>query len=188
MSISVYIDNNVWDFLFERELCLSQELPRDEFCLCLTREAEFEIPAIPPEKAPLKRFIEESIESAVVRTDSFFGFYDDAHPPEEQRVEGFDVGRWATPEELVFFKHQQTRLGNRRPTKLFKNEADISLAARAIHSVVITLDRKTGPINDAYKHGGKIVFLTDFDNSGLTLADFIRAACKREGWQVESAK
>ncbi len=54
MTVSIYIDNNVWDLLFEKEIDLSVELPSDEFCLCLTREAEFEIPPIPEEKAALR--------------------------------------------------------------------------------------------------------------------------------------
>jgi hypothetical protein len=53
MPIGVYIDNNVWDFLFERNLDLSVELPSADFCLCLTSEAEFEIPPIPREKEAL---------------------------------------------------------------------------------------------------------------------------------------
>jgi hypothetical protein len=44
MAITVYIDNNVWDFLFDINLNLSVELSKDEFCLCITREGEFEIP------------------------------------------------------------------------------------------------------------------------------------------------
>jgi 5S rRNA maturation endonuclease (ribonuclease M5) len=43
--------------------------------------------------------------------------------------------------------------------------------------VVLSLDAKTGPINAAYKQGGMVVFLTDFDKSGKSLSDFIKAAC-----------
>jgi hypothetical protein len=177
MSIAIYIDNNVWDFLFERNLDLSVELPSAEFCLCLTREAEFEIPPIPREKEALKSYIETTLEKCVVKTDSYFGFYNDAHSPNEQRMGDFNVGRWATPEELAFLEQQRTRLGGKKPTtKLYKNEADISIAARSFHSVVLSLDR-TGPINEAYKQGGKVVFLTEFDDSGLSLANFIKSFC-----------
>lgn len=31
--IGIYIDNNVWDFLFERGMDLARELPAPEFCL-----------------------------------------------------------------------------------------------------------------------------------------------------------
>ena len=32
--ISVYIDNNVWDFLFHRGIDLAKALPKEEFCIC----------------------------------------------------------------------------------------------------------------------------------------------------------
>jgi hypothetical protein len=175
MRISIYIDNNVWDFLFDRKLDLSAELPREEFCLCLTREAEFEIPPIPIEKADLKNFIEETIKRCTIETRPYFGFYDDNHTDTEQRVAGFDEGHWVTKEEHAFIEQQQTRLSQKEKpkTRLYKNEADISIAARSFHSVVITLDKKAGAINDAYKKGGKVVFLNDFRDSGLSLKDFI---------------
>jgi hypothetical protein len=175
MKTSVYIDNNVWDFLFFRKIDLSVELPNNEFCLCMTREAEFEIPPIPNEKAKLKKFIEDTINKCVIEPQSYFGFFNPNHSEQEQRVGGFNVGRWASAEEVAFMEQQKTKLGavKKPSTKLYKNEADISVAARAIHSVVITLDKKNGPINDAYKQGGKVVFLTDFDSNGLTLKEFI---------------
>jgi hypothetical protein len=42
----------------------------------------------------------------------------------------------------------------KRPTKLYPGEADTSLAMRAVHSVVLSLDAKPGPIYDAYQRGG----------------------------------
>ena len=174
MVTSVYIDNNVWDFLFARQMDLSIELPRDEFCICITREAEFEIPPMPAEK---RAFAEAVIAKCAIATDTFFGFNDESLPPAEQRVAGFDQGRWASPEELAFISQQRTALKDRmRPSKLYDGEADLSLAARSVHSVVLSLDKKQGPINKAYEQGGKVVFLTDFDKSGLTLREFIRAA------------
>jgi hypothetical protein len=178
MVISVYVDNNVWDFLFERRIDLAVELPRNEFCLCLTREAEFEIPPIPPEKAELKAFIEATIAKCGIQTDTYFGFNDASLPPEEQRVGGWGHGRWASKEEFAFIAQQRTAFkGNKkRPTKLYAGEADISLAARSLHSLVLSLDAKAGPINAAYRQGGKVVFLADFDKKGLSLRDFIGAA------------
>lgn len=176
MTISVYIDNNVWDFLLQHSIDLATALPRPEFCICITREAEFEIPPIPPEKEELRRFITSSIEKCEIKTDFLFGFADDNLPPDEQRVGGFDTARFATIKEIEFYERQRTRFGSKRAkTKLYKGEADTAIAARSFHSVVLSLDAKAGPINDAYKDGGKVVFLTDFDASGLTLADFIRA-------------
>jgi hypothetical protein len=176
--ISVYLDNNVWDFLFERKLDLSAVLPRPEFCICITREAEFEIPPIPPEKTELKAFIDETIAKCDIKVDSLFGFYDESLPPDKQRVGGFDVGRWASADEIAFINQQKTPVGTlkkNRKTGLYKNEADVSLAARSFHSVVLTHD-KSGPINEAYRQGGKVVYLTNFDESGMSLGDFIKVA------------
>ena len=177
MPISVYIDNNVWDFLFDRQMELAVELPRPEYCVCITREAEFEIPPIPDYKSDLKRFIENTIKRCQVKTDSFFGFYVDSQPADEQRYGGFDQGRWITDEERDFLNQQHTSLKARlMKSKLQGNEADLSLAARSLHSVVLTLDRSSGPLNAAYKQGGKIVYLNDFDDSKLSLRAFIHAS------------
>jgi hypothetical protein len=93
----------------------------------------------------------------------------------EQRIGGFDVGHWASTEELAFIEQQKTRLGHgKRSTGLYKNEADISLAARAHDSIVISLDHKAGPINHAYKQSGMVVFLTDFDGQDKSLNQFIK--------------
>lgn len=174
MAISVYIDSNVWDFLYDRNLDLAAELPRDEFCVCLTREAEFEIPPMPPAK---RAFAEATIARCAIPTDVFFGFNDDSLPPAEQRVAGFGQGRWISREELAFIGQQKTALKTAlRPTKLYGGEADISLAARSFHAIVLSLDAKKGPINAAYRQGGKVVFLTGFDASGRSLKDFIKAS------------
>jgi hypothetical protein len=105
MPTSIYIDNNVWDFLFERGIDLSVELPRNEYCLFLTREAEFEIPPI--QKRALKAFIEKSIKDCCIETRSLFGFCDHNHPPDEERVGGSDEGYWASTEELAFIEQQK---------------------------------------------------------------------------------
>lgn len=172
---SVYLDNNVWDLFFEIGLDLSVELPKEQFCLCLTREAEFEIPPIPPEKTALRDFIRSTIDKCSMATRPYFGFYQETYSPEDQRVAGFGQGYWASPEEITFIHQQRTRLSEtiRPKTRLHKNEADISIAARSFHSVVLSLDKKTGPINDAYKNGGYVVFLNDFRTSGLSLREFV---------------
>ncbi|WP_374556047.1 hypothetical protein [Aquitalea pelogenes] len=178
LPISIYIDNNVWDFLYERKLDLAAELPCEKFCICITREAEFEIPPIVNKNPELKRFIDDSIEKCLVKVDSFFGFYNESLPQNEQRVSGFNIGRFASQEEINFMIQQRIPLKKKhiiknQKTKLYKEEADISIAARSFHSVVLSLDAKKGPINDAYRQGGKVVFLTDFDSSGMALSEFI---------------
>lgn len=179
MPIGVYIDNSAWDFLFARKLDLAIELPREEFCISITREAEFEIPPIPSNKADLKAFIETTIKRCSIQTDSFFGFNDSSLPQDEQRVGGFNVGRWPSQQEIAFIDQQRHRLKDKkRPTKLHPNEADISLAARSFHSIVLTGEKKStsGPLKDAFEQGGKVIFLEDFDKSKMSLSDFIKAA------------
>ena len=175
MSIPVYLDNNVWDFLLERKLDLGVELPHEEFCIYITREAEFEILLMPPNK---RIFAEDTIAKYGIRTDALFGFYNDKYLLSEQRVRGWNQGRWASQQELAFMNEQVHRLGSGkdRPTRLHQYEADIALAARSFHGVVLSLDARRGPLRDAYNQGGKIVFLTDFDDSGLSLSDFISRA------------
>ncbi len=154
MSVDVYIDHNVWHFLLKRHLRLECELPADEFRLS---------------------FIEATIQCCGIRTKSLFGFADPNLPAEEQRVGGWGEGEWASAEELRFIEQQQPRLGaTKRPTKLYKNEADIAFGARAFNGVVLTLDAKRGPIKDAHAQKGKVVFLGDFDGSGQSLRDFIK--------------
>lgn len=182
MPISVYIDNNVWDFLFDRQMDLAAELSRDEFCVCITREAEFEIPPMPSEK---RAFVEATIARCQIKTDTFFGFANPALPANEQRVGGFGHGRWISPEEQAFIQQQRTALKDtKRPTGLHKGEADLSIAARAVHSVVLSFDAKTGPINSAYTRGGKVIFLTDFEKSGLSLREFIHAKLNGGGKSI----
>ena len=64
--INVFIDSNVWNFLFERQIDLAVDLPPDKFCLCHTREVELENGAIPPEKAELKAFIDGDDTAAAI--------------------------------------------------------------------------------------------------------------------------
>ena len=173
-TLGVFLDGNVWNFLFERRLDLAVELPRPEFGICHTREAEFEIPTGKPD---LNAYIEATIERCEIVTDSFFGFFNPDIPGNEQRYGGFDVGRFARHEEIAFISAQRKSLAQ-RPTKLQKHEADISLAARSFHSVVLTLDKRSSALRDARSQGGKVVYLNGFDDSGISLAEFIRSAIK----------
>ncbi len=50
MKIDIFIDNNVWDILWNQNVDLEVELPCEEFNLKMTREADFEIPKMPDEK------------------------------------------------------------------------------------------------------------------------------------------
>ena len=179
MLKAVFLDHNVWDLLLARGLDLAAELPADRFNLWITREAEFEIKATPDDKAELKAFITATIAAANVRTQSFFGFYQDEFPPDEQRIGGFDVGWWIQPEELAFTHRLRGKIGKMKKSRLYNNEADISLGARSFVATVLTLDRKKGPLRAAHMEGGDVVYLSDFHSTGLALADYIVSRSRR---------
>ncbi|HDS0929341.1 TPA: hypothetical protein QDZ23_004034 [Pseudomonas putida] len=172
--ISIYIDGNVWNLLFDNGIDLVAELPPDRFCLCMTQEAQFEIPPIPAEKAELKAFIVATVAKAV-KTVPLFGFYNEEFPEDQQRYAGFDQGYFASDAELAFIEQQRTTIGAtlKKKSKLYPNEADVSLASRSFDAYVLTLDAKEGPLNTAYNQGGKIIFLTEFCESGLSLGEFV---------------
>lgn len=175
--ISIYIDANVWNLLFDHNIDLTAEFPSDQYCLCMTREAEFEIPPIPDEKAELKAFINITVQRAV-KTVPLFGFYDESLSVEDQRYGGFDHACFASDAELAFMAQQRGTIGARIKAKsrLYPNEADVALASRSFESVVLTLDAKKGPLNTAYQQGGLVVFLEQFLTSGLSLKAFVERA------------
>lgn len=181
MTISVFIDNNIWDWLFKHELDLSAELPTSEFALGITSEAEFEIRAIEERKPELWARIKQAQRDAGVVTDTLFGFEDPQFEVEDQRVGGWESGRWISDEEqaLLASLHKRRPVAQgepKRTTRLFRNEADLSLASRSCHSVVLTLDKKPGALKDAYELGGMILFLNDINPLTHRLSDLVRGA------------
>jgi hypothetical protein len=177
MNIVVFFDNNVWDFLFVRQLDLAVQLPQTEFRISITREAEFEIAAIPAHKALLKEFIANTLARRPVRTDAFFGFYDKSLPASEQRMAPFNSGRFAERSESHFMADQNARPRSRKKnpkTGLYAHEADISLATRSLRYVVLTLD-EAGALKDAHKQGGRVIYLAKFDPNKMSLGQFIKA-------------
>ena len=180
MAKLLFLDHNVWHFLFARRFDLAAELPRERFDLHVTKEAGFETRALVgrSDMAELLAYIEAQRAAAGVLTDSYFGFADSALAVEDQRVGGFDEGRWISPEESTFLAKLQPVVGRLRSSGLYKNEADLSLAARAMVATVLTFDKR-GPLRTAYQEGGDVVFLHDFDASGLSLADFVTTRSRR---------
>ena len=88
---------------------------------------------------------------------------------------GFGTARFAELKEVEFVAAQNAAPRSRKKepkTKLHSHEADISLAARSLHSVVLTLD-ETGPLKAARAQGGKVVLLKNFDRSGMSLRKFV---------------
>jgi len=126
-----------------------------------------------------QEFIYSSIKKWGIKTDKYFGFYDDCHPENEQRVGGFCEGRWALPQEFQFMEEMKEKLGEtKKKSGLYKNEADIALAARSSDSIAIVLTRdKTGPLKFAKDRGWCVVDLNDFDASSGSFYEFVAAQC-----------
>ncbi|MBU0680137.1 MAG: hypothetical protein KKD73_01825 [Proteobacteria bacterium] len=183
MKINLFFDNNAWDILFDAQIDLIRELPDNEFSLNITREAEFEIPLMPSGK---REYVENVISKGKIITDRYFGFYDESLPFEEQRAGGFgDInnpsagGRFIDERESALMASEANIVGpTKRPTGLFKNEADVSLAARSLHSVVLTCDGKKSLKRAKNNHGGMIVDLKMY-RKGQSLAGFIRSELAR---------
>lgn len=97
--IAITLDNNVWNFLYDRNVDLSVELPRESFAIFITSEVEIETLAIPStaSKSLLKGFIARTIVDCGVTTAWVFGF--DSRGPGPQRYGGFDQGTWQSQTE-----------------------------------------------------------------------------------------
>lgn len=183
---TVFLDNNIWDFLLCSGLDLCAELPAETFDLFITREGEFELDAIPDvdvngaSKVALKRFIARTRATCNVKVQSFFGFPDPRFADGEQRVAGFDEGYWAPSSALTFIEAQRQKRPEKpqqRRSKLYPLEADISLAARAFDAVVLTRDEKPGPLRDARAQGGRVLYISEYRASGLNLRAYIMSNC-----------
>lgn len=189
--VRVFIDSCVWNFLFDRGIDLAQELPSGEFRLFIVCEGEFEIEPLESKKAGLARFVRQTIERAKIRTWRDFGFFDHRHSKEDQRAGGYGErgdssvgGFWVEADEAQFKKQLLGRYPQCRKktvTRLYPNEADIALAVRSLHSVVLTLDRKQGPLRLASERGGKVVYLNDFNPAVSSLAELVKGAWQGGG-------
>jgi hypothetical protein len=178
--IAVTLDNNVWNFLFHRKIDLAVELPPDAFAIFITREVEIERMAIPDNasKAALRSNIDWTIARCGIRTTSVFGFATDGPGP--QRVGGFGQGTWQSQTGREFYDAiRQPYLLGKTETKsqLTQNEGDAAVAAQSFFSIALTCENpaKSGPLRFAAEHGGKVLYLSAFDQSGLTLKEYITA-------------
>lgn len=177
-KIAITLDNNVWNFLFDRNIDLASELPPDRFSIYITREVEIESSAIPghESKKELKGYIARTIAACGITTTSVFGF---AHEgPGPQRLGGFDVGVWQSQTETEFYAAIRGRFlvgKGQKNSELFDNEGDAAVAAQSFSSIALTCERssKQGPLSFAAAHGGKVLYLDGFEHSGVTLGRFI---------------
>ena len=174
----IYIDNNVWDILCKFNVDLNAEFSNDEFELMITREAEFEITGMPD---AIREYTQKTIQARRVKTDSYFGFYDSSLSDDEQRNGGFgdllnpDVGgRYADSFELEYMQSESYIISSKkRPTGLFKNEADVSLGARSLIGIVLTCDGKKSLKRAREKWNGVVVDIKKYDGS-MAFGAFIK--------------
>jgi len=174
--IAVTIDSNVWDLFHRLDLRLSAELPRNRFLLFIPRQIEIELAAIPsrPEKEALKAYIEREMVDSTISVTAVFGFARPDGGPERHR--GFGFGTFQSEDARAFYAAiREPYLLNRpaRNSGLTNNEGDAALAAASLSSVVLTFDMKTGPLRAALDHGGKVLDMAPFENSGLSLAGYV---------------
>jgi len=190
--IDVYLDNNIFDFLYETQIDIVEEFPKDLFRLCITKQIKFETEPI--QDIEKQQFIQKLIEKDI-KMVSFFIFYDPSHSLDKQRGGGWDdddAGWDTNVEENEAYREELNKkfLKEIKNPKhdLYKEEADIDLAVRSIKNIVLTFDKKEnkkkGPLNDAYDKGYKVVFLTDFDISKDTLNSFSKLKLKERGFEI----
>ena len=178
--VSVCLDNNIWDWLYAHRvtLRLSEELPSERFALLIPREVEIEhlaIPADSHDKLEKRSFIAETIHCCGIKTIGFFGFA--APSGIVNRFLGFDHGTWMSDLERARIEAMRPYLKRgTRPSGLAGNEADLMVALSAFHSVVLTRDQKSGPLQFARERGGKILFVSDGHAVSGTLAAAILEA------------
>lgn len=170
MTISILIDSNAWNFLFEREIDINCELPPDEFAIFITREVEVELNAIPDigkdghEKRLLKEYIRGSIAQNSVRTTATFGFAE-ANPTDGPATYAGFQGTFQSDSERAWYGREKIqkliRGKSKKGSGLSGNQADASVAASSFQCLVLTCDKRGGPIAEAANTGGKIIFLSE---------------------------
>lgn len=166
VMISIYIDNNVWDFLFKNGLNLRDYFPAEKYRILISKHGRFEITQMPdaPDRVQLKNYI-FSVLAKDVEEQHTFGFFNPTHSESEQRNAGFGMGAFTSVsenEERARLKAQYGTTQKRKETLiLYKQEADIELGALSLTNFVLTLDKKDGPLKSASENGGKVIFLNE---------------------------
>ena len=74
---------------------------------------------------------------------------------------------------LRYPSDEERNIARLAPTKMWGGFC--VYAAASLSSVVLTLDIKPGPLRTALGHGGKVLDMTPFETSGLSLAGYITA-------------
>lgn len=171
--LEIYIDGNIWNFLYDNNIDLLHEFPCIEFRLLQTKEAEIEILAIPADKEELKLFALGEIKRCSIKTISLFGFDSEDTPENLRRYSGFEDAIWASPEINEFRDIEKPNRNITKGSGLFHQEGDISVASRSFKSVVLTLNSKNGPLTRVLQKNGKVIFLNEFEQSETSLRDYV---------------
>ncbi|MEY8702303.1 hypothetical protein AB4F11_04670 [Francisella philomiragia] len=184
----IFLDNNIFDFLYDKKIDLLKEFPKGEFCVCVPKEIKFESDCMPSDKFT---FVKSLFENNIVITHSYFGYYDDRHVSNFQRVGGYDEGVYISIDERDFKLELNNNFLSNTDKKhpkhdLYKNEGDIALAVRSVHNIVLTNDAKSskgakkGPLNYAFEKGYRVVFLNDYDGD-ISLNEYVKSSLESRG-------
>ncbi|WP_159240181.1 hypothetical protein [Pseudofrancisella aestuarii] len=179
--IKIFLDNNVFDFLFEKNIDISKEFPIDKFIICIPREIKFESEHIKLQEK--NDFVRQLIDKEIVQIHTYFGYYDDRHFEDKQRIGGYDEGEYMCVEEGIFLNELVVSFLDESSKhikhNLYKQEGDIALAVRSVMNIVISNDvkegksKKKGPLNLAFDKGYRVVFLNGFVE-GMSLNNYIK--------------
>ncbi len=174
--IDIYLDNNIFDYLYENNIDILKEFPNNRFSLKITKEISFEVEAIT--NLDKQNFIKNL---SYIEICPIFGFSDNRHSFNKQRNGGFDIGGFPSVKQNKYkeeLRNKFLKLKKNPKHDLYKEEADIDLAVRSVEYIVLTLDekrnKKKGPLNDAHEKGYNIVFLRDFDLKKESLNHFVK--------------
>jgi len=177
--VRVFLDNNFWDYLADNEVDILHYFPKGNYELLITTHGKYEIfQMVREDKKYVKDFALKAFEFAV-REDPIFGFYSDLFPKEYQRSSGYGIGRFCDKSESLVRRELFSKYGSFQKRKesqiLFKEEADIELAARSKNSPVVTFDaNKSGPLRYALDQGWQIISLDIARSKNIASDDFMR--------------
>ncbi len=163
---NVYIDHNMWDFLYKNSIEICSFFPSPKYSVLITKHGKFEIDQTPSTERTIDliKFINHNL-VVCVNERHIFGFHNPELSNEEQRSSGFGVGCFTTTIENTERKRLSDIYSKKDKRKssmiLFKEEADIELGAISVENHVLTFDQKQGPLRSAYENGGNVIFMNE---------------------------
>lgn len=170
---TIIIDSCAWNVLFLNKVDLLAEFLPDEFQMAMTKHVmSFQVPAIPEKKQPLRNYIDLQIKQSNIIKLSYFSFTDGSKP---SGGGGWGEGTFVSLDEYNLFKEFEKRFAKTKimGSGLLENDSDITLAVRSLSGAVILTTDFTGPLLEAKRQGGKVVYLNEMDSSGLNLRDYV---------------